>query len=438
MKLVDHQWVSRAPKLRRVAPFDGMRGIGVFGVMAGHSFGEHTKSFSAIVDLFFVLSGFLITTLLLQEHRSTGKVALKKFYARRSLRLLPLLYVVLGINAVAGVAVKVGGLVDNTQYSLSGLAEETLGAGVYIYNWLFPTLNGSWMAHMWTLSVEEQFYLVVGVTMLFVLQRGGIRAFAWGLGILTVIIQLSRAFFVLGPFGALAVGSWIQRPDSLMIGMLCALVSANLADPLSPRAEKYLGWLGWAGVVGLFVAVWTSTTWFASVTGIHIDYVPASEVINKALDGGVSRFNDGHVYWVQWGSSLGSWSAMAIALAAFRCPSWFPNKLTSWAPLAWIGGSLSYGLYVWHYLVNHYLRILFGTRENGLVLERLPVPFLVQLLLDVALPFLLAVPSYYLVERKALAIKDRFAVEKVDAASGGAAGGSGRSLTRRRARRTAS
>lgn len=128
MKLLDRDWVSKAPKLRRVPQFDGMRGIGVFGVMAGHSFGADTLSFSSIVDIFFVISGFLITTLLLQEHRSTGHVALKKFYARRSLRLLPLLYVVLLVNGIGAVIAKYSGALVGTPYLVKDLVGETAAA----------------------------------------------------------------------------------------------------------------------------------------------------------------------------------------------------------------------------------------------------------------------------------------------------------------------
>ena len=92
-------------------------------------------------------------------------------------------------------------------------------------------------------------------------------------------------------------------------------------------------------------------------------------------------------------------------------------SITTWAPLVWIGGNLSYGLYVWHYIVNHFLRIIFGTASYDVHRERLPMPWWVQLLLDVTIPFAFAIPSYYWVERKALQLKDRFAVERVSASA---------------------
>ena len=82
-------FVSKAPKLGLVGGFDGMRGIGVCMVLVGHALFEYVESWVTIVDTFFVLSGFLITTLLLQETRTTGSIDLKKFYSRRAVRLFP-------------------------------------------------------------------------------------------------------------------------------------------------------------------------------------------------------------------------------------------------------------------------------------------------------------------------------------------------------------
>ena len=90
-------YVSRAPKLGLVGSFDGIRGIGIGMVLVGHAMFVYMESWVTIVDTFFVLSGFLITTLLLQEHRSTGTISLKKFYQRRGLRLLPSVWLFVGV-----------------------------------------------------------------------------------------------------------------------------------------------------------------------------------------------------------------------------------------------------------------------------------------------------------------------------------------------------
>lgn len=422
VKLIDREWVSKAPKLRHVAPFDGIRGIGIIGVMIGHSYPLDTLSFAGIVDIFFVISGFLITSLLLQEQRTYGRIDLKKFYARRSLRLLPLLYVTLALVGIGGLIAKATGLLEGTVYTLSELVKESLAAGVYMHNIFFPTLNGAWHAHLWTLSVEEQFYLVVGILMLVALKRGGIKPVAMLLVALVVAIQVSRGFAITGPLKGPVFAVWLQRPDSLMVGMLCAIVNANLADPLSQRTKTILKAGGYIGIVGIFFAIWASSAFARNQLGWNIQFWPGDAnysknpdaVVDGLLSQGGWRLDMGRVYWLQWGFTLSSWSFFLITLPAFRVPEWWPNKLLSIKPLVLIGGLLSYGLYIWHYPVQHFTRMIVGTVDTGRSGDhyRMGINPVLQLFLDIALPFAIAVPTYFLVEKKALALKDRFQVDR--------------------------
>jgi len=423
MKLIDREWVSKAPKLSHVAPFDGIRGFGIFGVMIGHSYPLDTLSFAGIVDIFFVISGFLITSLLLQEQRSYGRIDLKKFYARRSLRLLPLLYVMLVVVGIGGLAAKYAGLLDGTVYTMRELAKETVTAGFYVHNVFYPLLTGPWHAHLWTLSVEEQFYLVVGIFMLVALKRGGIRVVAGILVFLVLAIQLSRGFGFTGPLKGPVLAVWLQRPDSLMVGMLCAIVNANLAGPLSERTKRILSIGGYVGIVGIFVAVWASTSFARNQLNIHVpfwpgdaNYVADPEATVRALvdQPGWRLDLSGGPYWLQWGFSLSSWSFFLVTLPAFRVPEWGPNRLMSIKPLVMVGGLLSYGLYLWHYPVQHFTRMIVGTVETGRAGDhyRMDMNPYFQLALDIVLPFMLAVPTYFLVEKKALQLKDRFQVER--------------------------
>ena len=438
MKVVDREWVSKAPKLRHVAPFDWIRGFGIFGVMIGHSYPLDTLSFAAIVDIFFVISGFLITSLLFQEQRSHSRIDLKKFYARRTLRLFPLLYVTLFVVAVAGVLAKVAGLLEGTPYTLSELAKETVASAFYVHNIVFPTLGGAWHAHLWTLSVEEQFYLVVGVMMVVGLRRGWIRPITWLLITCVATIQISRMFAITGPFKELAFAVWLQRPDSLMIGMLAAIANAHLADPLSERAKRWLKIGGWVGTVAIFVTVWASTSFARNQLHISIPFFPGdvnyTTQPQKVIDGLLAqsgwRLDMGRVYWLQWGFTLASWSFFFITLAAFRVNSWTPNKPMNWKPLVLIGGMLSYGLYIWHYPVQHFTRMFTGTTNEACGGHynltdcrvgdhyRTTLNPVLQLVLDCALPFLIAVPTYFLVEKKALQLKDRFQVDRAAKAAG--------------------
>jgi peptidoglycan/LPS O-acetylase OafA/YrhL len=92
----DGPFRSRAPKMGFVAPFDGVRGFGVIIVVLEHGADGKLAGVASIVDLFFIISGFLITTLLLEEYRGTGRLNLREFYLRRAVRLFPVLYALAG------------------------------------------------------------------------------------------------------------------------------------------------------------------------------------------------------------------------------------------------------------------------------------------------------------------------------------------------------
>ncbi|MEZ5322453.1 MAG: acyltransferase [Microthrixaceae bacterium] len=375
-----------------MAPFDGIRGFGVIGVMLGHALPQGTLSFSAIVDVFFIISGFLITTLLLQEHRQTGGVNVRKFYARRLLRLLPGLWVMLAGTAVIGLVIKATGNLDGR--TLGGLAKEIVASFLYVHNIVYPVNNGPWIDHLWTLSIEEQFYLVIGVVALLSIARGRVRAVTVALVALVVVVQGSRLILDPGPFGTAAAAVWLQRPDSLMVGMLAALLSASIPDPLSARARRILSTAGWVGIPVLFFSVWASTG-VAARLGLHHPYVPANHA--ELLAEGLRPHG---FYWIQWGNSAADWAAAAITLCAFRVPDWWPNRFLSVRLWVWTGGLLSYALYIWHVPVQELLRALLPAST--------PKPLWV--VLAVTVPFAFAYPSYRFVERRALAWKNRFTV----------------------------
>ena len=162
---------------------DGLRALAIAGVVAYHlGLGAAPGGYLG-VDLFFVLSGFLITSLLLDEHRSSGRIGLGAFWARRARRLLPaLLLLLVALAAAAGA----GWLVVGTD--LSTLRSDGLATLAYVANWhqLFAGQSyfsqftqPSPLQHTWSLAIEEQFYVVwplLVVALLWVGRRSGRRS----------------------------------------------------------------------------------------------------------------------------------------------------------------------------------------------------------------------------------------------------------------------
>src|SRR6266700_848849 len=143
---------------------DGLRGLAILMVLAFH-LGFVPGGFLG-VDVFFVLSGFLITTLLAEEWQARGSISLKHFYLRRALRLLPALAVLLTVCALAK-------LLTRPWSETVAFGKEIVGVAGYLANW--PSLHGVPMrtlGYTWSLSVEEQFYLLWPILFLGMLRLG--------------------------------------------------------------------------------------------------------------------------------------------------------------------------------------------------------------------------------------------------------------------------
>src|SRR4051794_36677121 len=146
------------PRLAYHPALDGVRAFAVLGVIATHAGFSHLRAGGFGVYVFFVLSGYLITHLLATEREATGRLSLRRFYARRALRLLPALALLLIASAVWALAD--GG--PTAERTLRGIPFVAL----YVGNWANAAspIGGDYdlglLGHTWSLSVEEQFYLL--------------------------------------------------------------------------------------------------------------------------------------------------------------------------------------------------------------------------------------------------------------------------------------
>jgi peptidoglycan/LPS O-acetylase OafA/YrhL len=404
-------FVSRAPRLGFVGGFDGVRGIGILMVLFNHAYSDLSPSFAGIIDVFFVMSAFLIVTLLMQEYRDRDGIDMRKFYARRAVRLLPSAYLCL----VAWIVFCL--LFDRER--LVWVLQDAAAAVTYIYNLVFPVGLASVAPEVaaersidqfWSLAVEEQFYLVIAATVLVCLKKRWMVQLAIGLCILAAWIGWQRWTGHTGPInGGMPTDSsipargisllWLSRYDSLMWGVGLAVLNAHLPDPL-PKVWKR--WLPIAGVIGLVIAgvsmlmasVFLRDT--AGKLGLPYPYVP------MAVPPEFADAYDGKV-WVQYGHTLTALAFMPAMLAMARYGGWWANRALSWKPLRFLG-RMSYTVYVWH--TFFYFVVLDALGGDEVLGEKWRAPILA------AIAVVASLPIFYGVEQRMLRVKLRFAAEK--------------------------
>ena len=287
------RFISNADKLGYSPPLDGMRGLGVMLVVLVHASFVAFASFAATVDMFFVVSGFLITTLLLEEDRRSGRVNLKQFYSRRVLRLFPLMYTVLILTLLAFLAVH---LMFDERELLDKAISDVLAGGTYMYHVVHPVhheLVGGGPApirpllQLWSLTVEEHFYLF-GV--LIVILRGEAPLGDADDGAVRDRVDRHRHARLGGHVGPRF--AWYQRPDALLLGVVLAFVNARMPSTWSPGVEKWWRRAATAAVVICSLVVATGM-FIAKPLGLYVPFL--------VPEGG--SLHDG-LYWGEFGFTV--------------------------------------------------------------------------------------------------------------------------------------
>jgi peptidoglycan/LPS O-acetylase OafA/YrhL len=200
-----------------IPALDGLRALAVGAVVVSHTWTSLLPGGWAGVDVFFVLSGYLITSLLLAEHRGTGRVRCLDFYARRARRLLP----ALGMTLALGMCLAIVALPT----AVAATQHEALAAAAYSTNWWIVfgegTIPHGVLSHTWSLSIEEQFYFVWPLLLIVMLRVAGVRTAFWMALGLIVLVAVHR-FSVAGPP---AYYRFDTRADTLLIGCAVALAA---------------------------------------------------------------------------------------------------------------------------------------------------------------------------------------------------------------------
>ena len=306
---------------------DGIRAVAILGVMVHHAniaklIGGHVG-----VSVFFTLSGFLITTLLLEELSLTGRIDVVAFYVRRAARLLPLLLVTLAVACTAMLVT----------FGSGGLAAIGWGGGsalVYCSNivGIFKGDVPQFVAFgwAWSLSMEEQFYLLWPALVLLatrIRRAHGLLVAVSVLGVAFSLMQKWRMSFPHGAWNGHLYTGPDTRMDALLFGCLLSLwlqrrAGRERAAPPSAGRLRLREWLAAAsGMVGLVCIL----------TTYHLG------VVNKT-------------WTYHWGLPLVSLGTMGLILAALDAPRSPVGRLLSLPPLVRVG-QISYGLYLWNFVL---------------------------------------------------------------------------------------
>ncbi|TMK66692.1 MAG: acyltransferase [Actinobacteria bacterium] len=304
---------ARGTRLAYVPGLDGLRALAVLAVVAYHAPASWARGGYLGVDVFFVISGYLITSLLLAEHDRSDHISMRQFWGRRARRLLPPLFLVLAVLAAwaAWWADPVA------QHHFRGDALSALG---YHANWHFVVNGASYfdrfspspIRHLWSLAVEEQFYLVwplvVAAVLILLRKRVGRRAI--GIGAFVGAAASAAAMALL--FHGGDASRVYYGTDTHAFGLL--LGAAVATTPLWFQQHRIWRWLGPPALGGLLLLL--------------------------------AKLEDTSDFAYRGGMALAVLLTVPVILAA--CQNGPLARAFSWRPVVAIG-LVSYGIYLWHW-----------------------------------------------------------------------------------------
>lgn len=350
---------------------DGVRALAIAGVVGFHASTSVVPGGYLGVDVFFVLSGFLITALCVEEWVRTGGIGLRAFYLRRALRLLPALALMLAA-ATAYAAVRPHAPETAT------MGRDLVATTLYVGNWplaLLPHYETRLLSHTWSLGVEEQFYLLwplVLIGLLALARRHGRRGWWAACGLVAAGVVASG----LERWVMLAAGtpgpriSWgtDTRAGALCAGAALALVACGGGLP-GGRIGRHLAQV--VGGVGLGWIVWSFVGDRYGIPAIGAD--PGRNLIE--------------------GISATTVATVALIAGICAAPRGLVARVCSLGPVVWVG-RLSYGIYLFHFPVF----VALGSVDW-------PAPALLAARLGLTAALTLA--SWHVVERPFLQLKAR-------------------------------
>jgi peptidoglycan/LPS O-acetylase OafA/YrhL len=336
----------------RLAGLDGLRAISIALVLGGHLAGTQfcysLESYARLGDLanlgvriFFVISGYLITSLLVAEHDRTGRISLGWFYVRRSLRILPafltFLCVVALLKASGVIALRAGDLVHAVTFTMNVHPDRA---------W--------WVGHLWSLSVEEQFYVIWPVALIALGIRQGLLGAA--------------CIFALAPMVRIAIALWVPTQLPTMGESFPTIADAIATGCLAAGLQRSLVTQAW------FQRIITARAMLI-ITGVAI-------LVLNSKAGGRLRI-------AAFETAINVLIALAVLRVTLNLDGTLSRLLNS-RPVVFVG-TLSYSLYLWQQL--------FLNRESQASVSAFPV--------NLILAGAAAAASYYVIERPSLHLRRR-------------------------------
>ena len=359
--------MNREQSLRYLPGLDGLRAVAVIAVILYHANKSWVSGGFLGVEVFFVISGYLITMLLINESQENGKINFRAFWMRRARRLLPALWTLLiGVTTYCALF---------ERDTLGNLRGDVVAAFVYGFNWFQIWVGSSYFSafgfvplrHLWSLAVEEQFYLVWPVLIAVVLKVFGRKPLL--LGTLFFAASIAVSIYVAKTFEPGASGSVLETPDhylaifehavskvdflflgtlgrsgGLLIGSALAFWwKPSMFNNDHPTSERHIvSVVGWVGVLGLGAMLWN----------FH-------DVVEGGVDGGTS----GYAPLFQGGFLLVGLASIAIIAAAVHPHTLLATRVLGHPILVYIG-QRSYGLYLFHWPIFQFYRQFAGRGLN--------------------------------------------------------------------------
>jgi peptidoglycan/LPS O-acetylase OafA/YrhL len=352
-------------KLQYIGSFDCIRGIATLFVLLIHGSYGFFKGAWIALDLFFVLSGFLITTLLYNEYFTSGKISFSNFYARRALKIFPPLIICILLANILWPFTRLSEDADNT------LA--TAGAFLYFSNFLQVKIMGN-MHHLWSLSVEEHFYFLWPLLMVFFILKASFRKQTLFLVTSIVAVSIFRIFvfnhhfsselFMLDPYR-----STFSRIDGIMMGaMLCFILKDKSLDL---RTEN-------KPVITLTLGIFVCAFLFILFSVSEVDF-----------------------YWNNGGFIITNLLCTITIWIAIKEPNhfFFSSKILRWV------GKRSYSIYLYHIPIF----LFFENFRQPHDLTNLVLITLLRFAISIAMAAL----SYKYIEHPILKLKKRYGVYKM-------------------------